>query len=149
MENIWENFSGGDHRADRITLKYALVASKISDALADKRISKGMFAAMMNVQPSIVTRWLSGKHNFTLETLFAIEEVLQTRLIDIEVPQNNTISFEIKINSHQASFEQSKMFPGFMHIDYGEEKSNDNKEELSDDLSAYFKQLQTDLAKKK
>jgi hypothetical protein len=49
------------------------VADTIKDQLLDLCLSRGEFAIMMKVQPSRVTRWLSGEHNFTLETLCAIE----------------------------------------------------------------------------
>jgi hypothetical protein len=36
----------------------------------------------MDVQPSIITRWLSGKHNFTTTTLFEIEQKLNFPIIN-------------------------------------------------------------------
>jgi transcriptional regulator with XRE-family HTH domain len=52
------------------------LAERIIDRLKERGISRFEFANMMDVQPSIVTRWLSGKHNFTVTTLFAIEHTL-------------------------------------------------------------------------
>lgn len=39
------------------------------------------FAQRMGVQPSVVTRWLSGNCNFEIVTIFKIEVVLGIQLI--------------------------------------------------------------------
>ena len=46
-------------------------------------LTKKEFAKAMDVQPSIVTRWLSGKHNFTVETIFDIEQKLNFLIFDV------------------------------------------------------------------
>ncbi|GAA4407010.1 hypothetical protein GCM10023187_27130 [Nibrella viscosa] len=63
------------------TYKQMAIAARIADALEAKGWSKSEFAARMNQQPSIVTRWLSGTHNFTIDTLSAIEETLGVQLL--------------------------------------------------------------------
>lgn len=61
------------------------VAEKIKDRLKELGINRQEFAGMMNVQPSAVTRWLRGDHNFTVFTLFEIERILGMPLFDYEV----------------------------------------------------------------
>jgi ribosome-binding protein aMBF1 (putative translation factor) len=65
-------------------LKQMLVAACIADALEAKGWSNSEFAARMHQQPSIVTRWLSGTHNFTIDTLSDIEEILDVKLLVAE-----------------------------------------------------------------
>lgn len=68
------------------TYKQMAIAACIADALDAKGWSKSEFAAYMHQRPSVVTRWLSGTHNFTVDTLSDIEEALGIRLFDIANP---------------------------------------------------------------
>jgi transcriptional regulator with XRE-family HTH domain len=64
--------------------KTSELSSKLLDILEKKRITRSSFAQVMDVQPSVVTRWLSGSHNFTMDTLFDIEFALKTPIIKID-----------------------------------------------------------------
>jgi len=59
------------------------LAVKIDDARKAKGWSKQVFASEMGQQPSVVSKWLSGTHNFTADTLWDIEEKLGVELISI------------------------------------------------------------------
>lgn len=59
------------------------LASRIDDALKVKGLKKMQLAEMMNKRPSEVTKWLSGTHNFTLDTLYSIEMYLGISLIEV------------------------------------------------------------------
>ncbi len=61
--------------------KLRCITKKIEAAINEKNINKSAFASLMGVQPSVVTRWLSGTHNFTIETLFDIEICLGQELV--------------------------------------------------------------------
>jgi transcriptional regulator with XRE-family HTH domain len=68
-----------------------LVAEKIQRRINELGISRKQFAAMMCVKPPLVTRWLSGNHNFTIFTMFEIERVLKIELFNLNVqPQPET-----------------------------------------------------------
>jgi len=67
--------------------KKQLVAEKIKDRLKELNINRKQFSGMMSVQPSVVTRWLSGTHNFQVFTLFDIERVLNVSLFSYDIPQ--------------------------------------------------------------
>ncbi len=69
------------------TYKQMAIAACIADALEANGWNKGEFAARMNRQPSVITRWLSGTHNFTVETLLDIEQALGIQLILIATPK--------------------------------------------------------------
>lgn len=57
------------------------IASIIADALVTKGLTKKAFAQNVGRKPSEITKWLSGTHNFTLDTLTDIEQVLNIKLI--------------------------------------------------------------------
>lgn len=57
------------------------IASIIADTLTEKGMAKKEFAQKVGRKPSEITKWLSGTHNFTLDTLTDIEQVLNIKLI--------------------------------------------------------------------
>lgn len=63
------------------TFKQMVIAVRIADAFDAKGWSKSEFATRMNQQPSVITRWLSGTQNFTIDTLSDIEEMLGVQLL--------------------------------------------------------------------
>lgn len=63
--------------------KRMLLAQKIDDARIANKLSKGDFAKKMGVKPSVITKWLSGTHNFTSDTLSDIEEILGINLLSV------------------------------------------------------------------
>jgi len=66
------------------TNKRMLLAARIDDARRIKGWNKKAFAEIMGQQPSVITKWLSGTHNFTTDTLFELEEKLGINLIQVE-----------------------------------------------------------------
>jgi ribosome-binding protein aMBF1 (putative translation factor) len=67
------------------------LAVKINDAIRARGFTNQEFAFMMGKKPSEVSRWLSGTHNFTTETLWQIEKVLKIQLLTSSpVEENNT-----------------------------------------------------------
>lgn len=65
------------------------LAAQIDDVLISRGLTNQEFAFMMGKKPSEITRWLSGTHNFTTETLWEIERVLQIQLLTSSVPDKN------------------------------------------------------------
>jgi ribosome-binding protein aMBF1 (putative translation factor) len=61
-----------------------LLAAKIEDALLSKRWKKTDLATALKKEPSVITKWLSGTHNFTVDTLWDIQRVLEINLINLE-----------------------------------------------------------------
>lgn len=74
------------------------MAEVIKKGMEAKGLNKKQFANLMNVQPSIITRWLSGKHNFTIRTLIQIENKLGIKVINVEKP-NKVINLVMKVSS--------------------------------------------------
>lgn len=57
------------------------LAARIDDILQLRGLTNQEFAFMMGKKPSEISRWLSGTHNFTTETLWEIERVLNIQLL--------------------------------------------------------------------
>jgi transcriptional regulator with XRE-family HTH domain len=79
--------------------KKMLIAAKIDDALiAKKWKKKDLMKAVGKTNPSEISKWLSGIHNFTIDTLFQLERVLDIRLLDLELkPKNQRIIYQIVV----------------------------------------------------
>jgi ribosome-binding protein aMBF1 (putative translation factor) len=58
-----------------------MLAARISLALKSKGWNRLQLAEALGKQPSIITRWLSGTHNFTSDTLSDIQTVLGVQLL--------------------------------------------------------------------
>lgn len=66
------------------TEKKMILATKIANAIKARGLKKSEFAAQMGKVPSEISKWLSGTHNFTSETLMDIEKALNIQLIDLK-----------------------------------------------------------------
>lgn len=61
------------------------LATRIADAARYKGYYKNKdLAKALQVSPSLVSKWLSGDHNFTAMTLFHIADKLRVELINID-----------------------------------------------------------------
>ena len=65
------------------------LAVQIHSALQQRGLTNQEFAFMMGKKPSEISRWLSGTHNFTTETLWEIERVLNIQLLTSSPAPNN------------------------------------------------------------
>lgn len=59
------------------------MAVLIGDTIKQRGWSKREFALKVGRKPSEVSKWLSGTHNFTIETLIDIERVLMIELLNL------------------------------------------------------------------
>lgn len=115
MEQVSNETSSKD--AEKIRNKM-LLAAKIEDALKAKGWKKLDLANRLNKKPSVITKWISGTHNFTTETLWDIEKLLGINLINITNHKNKDIGFslkgieilEIQINHPERSIPENTVF---------------------------------------
>jgi transcriptional regulator with XRE-family HTH domain len=70
------------------------LAAKIDDGIKAKGWKKTDFAREMKKSPPEISKWLSGTHNFTSDTLFDIGEVLGIKLINIDEPAEFSYKFQ-------------------------------------------------------
>ena len=74
-----ENESAATYEKTAMRMRLAI---KIADAIAQSGFSQKEFAERMNKKPSEISKWLSGTHNFTIDTLYDISRELGITLID-------------------------------------------------------------------
>lgn len=61
------------------------LAVKIGDAIQEQGYSKTEFAQKLEKNNSEISKWLSGTHNFTHDTLILLEQELDLTLINSEL----------------------------------------------------------------
>lgn len=59
------------------------IAERISEILKIKGLTQKEFAHMLNKRESEISKWLTGRHNFTTNTIARIETVLGVNIINI------------------------------------------------------------------
>ena len=60
-----------------------LIAERISEILKAKGLTQKDFARLLNKRDSEISKWLTGRHNFTTQTIARIETALDSKLISI------------------------------------------------------------------
>jgi ribosome-binding protein aMBF1 (putative translation factor) len=98
--------STADPMESRRTRNRMLMAVHIQDAMKLQKISKKQLAEKLGKSPSIVTKYLSGTQNLTMDTLSDLESILgisflQTELnvIPISVLKTNgSFMTDVKVN---------------------------------------------------
>jgi ribosome-binding protein aMBF1 (putative translation factor) len=80
IQQLLENRSAAEFEK---TKKRMLLAAKIADAIKAKGWNNGNLAQALDQHNSVISKWLSGTHNFTADTLFDIEMVLGIALINV------------------------------------------------------------------
>lgn len=67
------------------TSKRMSLAMKIDEAMKAKRRKNKDLANALDKELSVITKWLSGTHNFTVDTLCDIERVLNIEIINVDI----------------------------------------------------------------
>ena len=76
------------------------LAAKIADAMKTKAWNNTKLMEKMGRKaPSIISKWLSGTHNFTIDTLSELEQVLGIELLNLEEKKVKTLRvFHIEVS---------------------------------------------------
>lgn len=70
-----------------------LLAAKIADAMKAKGWKNNdLLKALGKKNPSEITKWLSGSHNFTVDTLIDLENVLNVKLLNLNDHKKETVA---------------------------------------------------------
>lgn len=85
VQNTLDNIN--QEELARIESRMAL-SVRIANRLKELDLSKIQFSKLMDVQPSVITRWLSGTHNFTSDTLTDIQSKLNISLFNTSDTDN-------------------------------------------------------------
>lgn len=59
------------------------IAERISEVLKSKNLTQKDFAKQIHKQESEISKWMTGRHNFTVQTIAKIETALGCKLISI------------------------------------------------------------------
>lgn len=94
-----------------------LLAARISRAIKDRNWSKIEFAGKIGKSPSVISKWLSGTHNFTSDTISDIQEALSIQLFNLEKEEDRPIisagtTTNITVNIFKKIDDYSKAFDG-------------------------------------
>ena len=84
---------------EKKTEKRMLISARIYDAMIKKGWKKKDFAEKIGKKPSVITKWLSGTHNFTFDTLFDIEELLDIKLLNAKEKPISVVKYHFVVNN--------------------------------------------------
>jgi transcriptional regulator with XRE-family HTH domain len=113
--------------------KNILVAKKIDTKIREIGLTRQQFAQLMDVQPSSVTKWLSGSHNFTLQTVYSIERKLGLSLLDLSSCYHISTVYSFHISPGDLPLSNSANF-----LNSFRQVNRDNVKIVVDDTSHYF-----------
>jgi transcriptional regulator with XRE-family HTH domain len=69
------------------------LAVKIDKARKKIGLSKTQLAHRLSKKPSEITKWLSGTHNFTIDTLSDIQQLLGIELVNVDENQKEQVLY--------------------------------------------------------
>ena len=75
-----------------------LIAVRIAKGIEKRNLTKSKFAKLLGRQPSEVTKWLSGTHNFTVDLLTEIGKELDIQFF-VESPLSHPVEVPLKVVS--------------------------------------------------
>ena len=70
-----------DQKAE-FELPYA-IAQRLSEVLQAKNLTQKDFAQRLHKRESEISKWMTGRHNFTMQTIAKIETALGCKLVNI------------------------------------------------------------------
>ena len=73
-----------------------LLAAKIADTLKSQGYTQKSFAEKLGRNASEVSKWLSGNHNFTVDTLLDIQSLLEVELLNCKDNMKRVLHQEIE-----------------------------------------------------
>ncbi len=97
------------------------LALKIAEAIKAKGYNKGEFAKKLNKNNSEISKWLSGTHNFTHDTLILLENELDIALVNSAINKKieiRNIHIETKSDITSKMFFNISNFLSFKNPDY-------------------------------
>lgn len=115
LNNLRLKRDNQDYQRTRTSM---LLAACILEAIKNKGWTKGKFAEEINKKPSVITKWLSGIHNFTSDTISDIQQVLGIQLLKLEtegatsIQSGNTATMNLTVNFFNPITDYSEIIEG-------------------------------------
>lgn len=120
--NILKNLFEEMKEIERVQVETKFNLANALDALLkNKGISKSEFAAKMGKSPSEISKWMSGKHNFTIDTLMEIAHALKVDLTELLKFKPEPL-IKTKVTVHRKKKTDDKKDDGLDDFEYIEEK---------------------------
>ena len=95
---------------------------KNKSLLKNKGISKSEFAAKMGKSPSEISKWMSGKHNFTIDTLMEIAHALKVDITELlRFKQEPLFKTQVTVHRKKSSNESDSKNEDLDDFEYIEE----------------------------
>lgn len=113
IDEMFDEISQEDF--DKTTTKMKL-ALKIADAIKSNGWKKSEFAKIAKQQPSVISKWLSGTHNFTTDTLIDLENILNIKLLHVDQKSESVIykrSVETTVEIDEVTFWNNNLINSF------------------------------------
>ncbi len=109
LDELFEEIQGS--KSLKRTENRMLLAQKIDMGMKAKGWNKTKFAKEMIQKPSVITRWLSGTHNFTSDTLTDIGESLGINLLDSNLDNSKpSIFIQVSTPSNQKEIDVNSLY---------------------------------------
>ena len=67
---------------ERVSLSFQIV-DRIHEILAERSLRQKDLALMLGKSEAEISKWMRGTHNFTIDTVVAIEEALQAPVLQV------------------------------------------------------------------
>jgi len=84
-----------------------LLAKRIDEARIKAGLKKQELARILNKRPSEISKWLSGTHNFTVDTLWDIEKAINVKLVNLQEEKSVETIIKYKTFYVQQTFSTS------------------------------------------
>jgi len=107
IDNLLNDISPKEQKQ---TERKMLLAARIDLAMKERGIKKGQLAKALGKNPSEISKWLSGTHNFTTETLWEIGDVLGVSFINLEKEKQDQLIY-VASTSISQQVDNSQILP--------------------------------------
>lgn len=67
---------------ERVSLSFQIV-DRIHEILVERKLRQKDLALMLGKSEAEISKWMRGTHNFTIDTVVAIEEALQAPVLQV------------------------------------------------------------------
>ena len=92
-----------------------VLAAKIAEKMKEQKLTKSQFANLLKQQPSVITKWLSGTHNFTIDTLVDIGRILEIDFFNMEsdnepIQNSESIQFTMSVKVTNPRYQPTQLY---------------------------------------
>jgi transcriptional regulator with XRE-family HTH domain len=109
LKSLLEEITPLEMKKSRDLMK---LAARIDKLLVERGLSKIQFAKFMGKEASTISKWLSGTHNFTVDTLSEISDCLGVNLNQLFAEKPQQVVFKSQFNIGSVNSVASRFYHG-------------------------------------